>query len=109
MAEVTITDVRKALEDMVYANLALIYLIKHAETACLVGETSIGFTGNPYDDADEYVINFFEAYDVDGIDIRQSLEVRERTVNGFKLYSPRNTTVKWTSMRKLPKINYWTL
>jgi hypothetical protein len=107
--EVTITDVRKALEDMVYANLIVIYMIKHGEIECTAeAETSVGFSGDPYDNEDEYVINFYEALDVDLIDIRPALEVRGRTVNGFKIYTPRNTTVKWTAMRKLPKIEFWT-
>ena len=108
MSDVTITDVRKALEDMVYANFINTFLIKHDETVCTVGETSVAFEGDPYDDADEYVLNLIEALDTNNIDIRPALEIRERTVNGFKIYTPRNTTVKWTTSRKLPKINFWT-
>ena len=108
---VTVTDVRKALEDMVYANLIDIYMIKHGTDACIVGDNSIAFpviAGYEYDSADDYIIEFYEALDTNGIDIRPALVVKDKTVNGFTVYTPRATTIKWTAMRKTPKINFWT-
>lgn len=108
MSDITITDVRKALEDLVYANLIDIFLIKHGEKVCSVGDNSIGFSGDPYDNADDYVITFHEALDANDIDIRPSLIVKNRTASGFVIETSRATTVKWTTTRKTPKINFWT-
>lgn len=106
---VTITDVRKALEDMVYANLIDIFLIKGGETA-LTAETdvSVAFTGDPYDSATDYILRIDEAVDTDGFDLTMAIEIKETTANGFTFRSPRNTTVKWTAHRRTPKISFWT-
>jgi len=105
---VTEEDVRKALEDLVHANIVEIFNISYGETSCLAGvETPIEFI-KPYDAENDYIVGIIEAYDVNDIDIRPSIEARSFTANGFILYSPRNTTVKWTATRRVPKINFWT-
>lgn len=106
--EVTVTDVRKALEDMVYANLIEIYMIKHGVKECTVGDNDIAFPSYPYDSSEDYIIEFYEALDSNDIDIRPALIVKNKTVNGFTLEVPRPTTVKWVTQRKNPKIIFWT-
>lgn len=106
---VTVQDVRKALEDMVYANLESIYLIKGGSTALVANtDKSVAFSGDPYDNATDYVLRIDEAFDTDGFDISMAIEVKDTTANGFVFRSPRNTTVKWTTHRRIPKISYWT-
>lgn len=106
---VTITDVRKALEDMFYANLIDIFLIKGGETALTADtDTSVSFTGDAYDSATDYIIRIDEAFDADGVDISMAIEIKDATANGFTFRSPRNTTAKWTAHRRIPKISFWT-
>lgn len=105
---VTVEEVRKALEDMVYANLIEIFMVKHAESVLSVGDNSIAFAGDPYDSAADYVIEFHEALDSNGFDIRPSLIVKNKTASGFVIETTRATTAKWISKRKTPKITFWT-
>ena len=105
---VTVEEVRKALEDLVYANLIEIYMVKHAESVLTVGNNSIAFPGDPYDSADDYVVEFHEAPDSNGYDIRPALIVKNKTANGFVIETTRATTAKWISKRKTPKITFWT-
>ncbi|HPS25396.1 MAG TPA: hypothetical protein PLB28_07445 [Bacteroidales bacterium] len=106
---VTAEDVRKALEDMVYENLIDIFMVKGDATVLLAGaDTSVAFIGDPYDSATDYILNIDEAVDVDGIDIRNAIEIKDCTANGFVFNSPRNTTAKWTAFRRTPKISLWT-
>jgi hypothetical protein len=115
---ITGTDVRKALEDLVYANLVVMFMVKSGTAICVAGvDKSVsfptdGFNGN-YDNATDYILNIVEAVDVDGIDLTMAIEVKGTTENGFVLNSPRNTSVKWYSMRRTPKfdtdtLTYWT-
>lgn len=105
---VTEEDVRKALEDLVHANIVEIFNISYGETSCLAGvETPIEFI-KPYDSAEDYTINIIEAVDVDGIDIRNAIEVKNVTATGFTMNSPRNTTAKWQTTRRTPKITFHT-
>lgn len=106
---VTEEDVRKALEDMLYANLIEIYNIKYGEVMCTAGvDVSVSFVDPPYENGDDYIIGIIEALDVDYIDIKWSIQMKDFTATGFTLTSPRNTIVKWTSTRKVPKINFHT-
>lgn len=105
----TEADVRKALEDLVHANIVSIFNGKYSETTCLADtDVSVSFPEPVYDSATDYFINLIEATDVDGIDIRDAIEIKNITANGFTLKSPRNTTVKWQTTRRTPKINFHT-
>ena len=71
---VTEEDFRKALEDLIHANIVSIYNGKYGETSCLAGvDVSVSFSDPVYDSADDYAINLIEATDADGIDIRDSI------------------------------------
>jgi hypothetical protein len=105
---VTVEDFRKATEDLVYANIVEIFLIKHGELSATAGDNTISFTGDPYDTADEYAIGFFEALDVDEIDVRGELSIKDKTVNGFTVTTVRNCVIRWVTTRVSPKINFWT-
>jgi hypothetical protein len=106
--EELITAFRKETEDLVYANIEMLFLIKHGEKVLSPGENTVTFTGDPYDDNDDYVIGFYEALDADGIDVKGELNITEQTINGFKVEAVRPTNIKWITYRKSPKINYWT-
>ena len=106
---VTEEDVRKALEDMLYANLIEIFNAKYGEELLWAGvDLSVAFEAPPYDSAEDYTINIIEAVDVDGIDIRNAIEVKNVTATGFTMNSPRNTTAKWQTTRRTPKITFHT-
>lgn len=106
---VTEEDFRKALEDLVHANIVDIFNIKYGETLCPAGEdVSVAFQGEPYDWDNDFLITIVEAFDIDGIDIKAAVVFKTATLNGFVVNSPRNTIVKWTTTRKIPKINFWT-
>ena len=105
---ITVTDVRKALEDMVYANIIDIFLIKYGETILSVGDNSIVFEGDPYDSVDDFIVSAVEAIDANDINIVPSLVVKSTTTTGFVIYSPRIATFRWQACRKTPKINFWT-
>lgn len=106
---VTVTDVRKGLEDLVYATLIDVFMIKYGENMLLTGDNSIAFTGDPYDNEDDYLIEFHEAFDINGVDMRMALTVKDVTANGFVVETPRNIiSLKWRTTRRTPKINFWT-
>lgn len=106
---VTEQDFRKALEDLVYANIIEIFNVKYGEVACLAGvDVSITFTDPIYDSATDYKISLIEAVDANNIDIRQSIEIKNVADTGFTINSPRNTTVKWQTTRRTPKITFHT-
>lgn len=106
---VTVTDVRKALEDMITAGQEVTHRAKEGVTVCPANtDVSVAFSGDPYESADQYVINMIEALDTDGIDIRLSIEIKDKTGNGFVFNSPRATTVTWNTNRIVPKFEYHT-
>lgn len=106
---VTVEDVRKALEDMVYATLIDVFMIKYGEVPLIAGDNSIALSGDPYDTEDDYLIEFHEAFDYDGVDMRMALQVKDVTANGFVVESPRDVySLKYRTTRRTPKINFWT-
>lgn len=106
---VTEEDVRKALEDLVHANIVEIFNAKYGEQSCLAGEdTPVAFTAPVYDSETDYAVEIIQAVDSNGIDLRHAIEIKTLTANGFVLNSPRNTTAKWTSIRRTPKITFHT-
>lgn len=106
---VTEADLRMAIEDLVQAMLVEIYNIKHGEEECLAGvDKSVSFSVPVYDSNDDYIVAIIEAIDIDDIDIRHSVVVKNKTATGFTLNSPRNTTVIWSTTRMTPKIVFHT-
>lgn len=101
-----ITAFRKEAEDLVFAHILNIFLMKQGEVSAVAGDNSVAFEGVAYDSVDDYVVGIYEALDGDGIDVRGELTVKDATVNGFVINAVRPCVVKWTSARKIPKINF---
>ena len=97
---------RKETEDLVFAHIQDIFLMKQGELSAVAGDNTVTFTGDPYDSVDDYVAGIYEALDADGIDVRGELTVKDATVNGFVINAVRPCIVRWTSARKIPKINF---
>jgi len=106
--EELITIFRKETEDLIHANNNEIYLVKNIETSLSVGANSIAFSGDAYDDADDYKIDIYSAIDGDGIDVTAELTISGRTSSGFVITAITACDVKITTSRKTPKFNYWT-
>jgi len=109
----TTEELRKALEDLVYANVRDIFLMKYGEETISSNSNPVVFSGDAYDSSDEYEIRIYEALDGSGVDIKGEIEITGRTVNGFTIdwqpFSGATTaTVKWITARRTPKINFWT-
>lgn len=101
-----ITAFRKETEDLVFAHILNIFLMKNGELLAVAGDNTVTFTGDPYDSVDDFVVRIYEALDADGIDVRGELTVKDATVNGFVINAVRPCLVRWTSARKIPKINF---
>lgn len=105
----TTEQLRKALEDMVFANIKDIFLMKYGEYEALTaGAQTITFDGDPYDSDDDYAATIYEALDVDGINVKGEITFTEKTATGFKIDVYRPCVIKWLTARKSPKINFWT-
>lgn len=104
----TTAQLRQALEDMVYANIIAIFLIKYGEKSLTAGDNTVTFSGDAYDSSDDYSIRVIEALDGDGIDVKGELEIKNRTTNGFVVNAYRSCSFKWQTSRKEPKINFHT-
>jgi hypothetical protein len=61
-----------------------------------------------YTDPSEYEIRFHEALDADGIDIKASLVIIDKTAVSFTVNSLLIGTLKWETFLKVPNFNYWT-
>ena len=100
---------RKETEDLVYANITEIFLMKYGEYEALTaGAHTISFEGQAYDSDDDYAIGLYEAVDVDGINVKGEIEFTAKTANGFTIDVFRPCAIKWIAARKIPKINFWT-
>jgi len=106
--EELIAAFRKEVEDLVCAMLINIFLIKYGEKEASAGENTISFSGDAYDDADDYAIRIIEALDGDDIDVKGELDITEKTANGFKISAVRSCDIKWQTARVSPKISFWT-
>ena len=104
--EELITAFRKETEDLVFAHILNIFLMKNGEETLSAGDNTVTFKGDPYDSVDDYVVGIYEALDADGIDVRGELTVKDATVNGFVINAVRPCVARWTSARKIPKINF---
>lgn len=105
----TTEQLRKALEDMVFANIKEIFLMKYGEyDALTAGEHTISFSGDPYDSDDDYAVGLYEAVDADGIDVKGEISFTGKTASGFKIDVFRPCSIKWIAARKIPKLNFWT-
>jgi len=110
----TTEELRQALEDLVYANIKDIFLMKSGEETVASGNNAVTFSGDAYDSSDDYEVRIIEAIDSEGTDIKGEIEITGRTVNGFTInWQPFATgitagTVKWITARVTPKINMHT-
>jgi len=109
----TTEQLRKALEDMLFSNLVNIFLIKHNDKSIVPGDNTVSFTGDAYDSATDYEVRIIEAIDSAGVSIDGEINIKSRTANGFIIeWTPfagaTTGSVKWTTARYSPKINFWT-
>jgi hypothetical protein len=102
--EQLVTIFRKECEDMIYANQIATYLIQYGTVSASSGDTSINFDtayGNT-----EYEIHFFEATDVNDIDIRDAITITDKTSSGFTFNLPRAAEIRWQAHRRTPIFNH---
>jgi len=99
---------RKATEDLVQANVRDIFQAKYGEQALAVGDNTINLPGDAYASEDVYEIEFYQATDTSGIDIRDAITIESRTVNSFTINTPRAGTLRWVTSLKTPKFTFWT-
>jgi hypothetical protein len=106
--EELITAFRKETEDLVYANIIQIFLIKYDTLSASAGDNVISFIGDAYDSDSDYIIRIVEALDEDNIDVKGELNIKNKTANGFTINAARPCSIKWQTARNSPKINFWT-
>ena len=99
---------RKANEDLVQANVRDIFQAKYGEQALIVGDNTINLSGDAYSSEDVYEIEFYQATDTSGIDIRDAISIELKTVNSFTINTPRAGTLRWVTSLKTPKFDFWT-
>jgi hypothetical protein len=104
--EELIAEFRKETEDLVFAHILNIFLMKHGEETLIAGDNTITFEGDTYDSATDYTIRIVEALDGDGIDVRGELNIKDKTANGFTINAINPCTIKWQTARNSPKITF---
>jgi hypothetical protein len=104
--EELIAEFRKETEDLVFAHILNIFLMKHGEETLIAGDNTITFEGYPYDSDDDFVVGIYQAIDADEIDVRGELKITSATKSGFVVTAVRPCVIRWTSARKIPKINF---
>ncbi len=103
-----IEQFRKDTEDLVQANVRVIYQAKYGELSMEAGDNVIALSGDAYSADDVYEIEFYQATDTSGIDIRDAISIDSRTVNSFTINTPRAGTLRWVTFLKTPQFNFWT-
>lgn len=99
---------RKETEDLVNANVENIYQRKQGTKTLVVGTNEISLPGASYASADNYEVQFFEATDTDGVDIKEAISIETKATNGFVVNTPRAGTLRWISFLKVPNFTYHT-
>jgi len=107
----------KEAQDFARANIINAFMMKYGEVQAVVGNNVIAFSDNgvdatsgvPYDNT-EYIIDVIEAQDADGYDVRAELEILDenKTVNGFVINCLNPCTIKWSTTRRTPKVEFFT-
>lgn len=106
--EEAIAKFRKDTEDIVQANVRDIFQVKYGELSMSEGDNTINLPGDAYSYNDVYEIEFYQATDSDGIDIRDAISIESRTTNSFVINTPRAGTLRWITKLKTPKFTFWT-
>lgn len=106
-----ITTFRKAVEDLVQANVRTIFKAKYGTKTLTAGSNTITFdvgTDDNYTSGTEYTVRFIEAVDSNNIDIRDAIYITSQTASAFVVNSARAGTLKWESHLNVPNFNFWT-
>jgi hypothetical protein len=111
----TLTDLieafRQETEDLVHANVRKMFRAKYGEETIIAGDNSIVLpvgTDDTYETANEYDIAIAEAKDLDNIDIKDALVVKDITASGFVITSPRAGAIRWYTFLRTPDFFFWT-
>lgn len=104
-----ITVFRKETEDLITSINVEMFKIQYGEESMLEDETITVNLIDAYSAASDFEVVIFEALDTDGVNIKDALVVAEsKTASSFSIYSPRECTVRWQTLRRTPLINFWT-
>lgn len=103
-----ITSFRKETDDLITATVQTMFNILYGEVYVTANVDSSISLSTPYDSTSDYEVRIFSALDADGTDITEALTITKVSASGFKINSPRGGTVRWTTSRRVPKINFWT-
>lgn len=107
-----VTIVRKEMEDVIKKQFRTIYSMQFIEQELVAGDNSVAITYESNDEAYDdttYLIDIVSAV-VDGVDIKDELEILEdnKTVNGFVVNAIQPVTARFVTMRRTPKVDYFT-
>ena len=102
-----ITEFRKENEDLVTAMVRDIFNVLYGQANLEEGVISI-YLSTAYISTDDYEVVVFSAVDTDGTDIKEALTITKSSVSGFTVLSPRAGILRWETIRRLPKLNFWT-
>jgi hypothetical protein len=102
-----ITAFRKEVEDMINVLFKTIYEIQYDTLTAIAGDNVVSLS-TPYLSVDDYEIVFYEAMDVDDIDIRDSLVIEDKAVGGFTIVSERACSIRWATFLRVPNVSYFT-
>ncbi len=106
--EEAIAKFREDTEDIVQANVRAIFQAKYGELSMEAGDNTINLPGDAYTSEDVYEIEFYQATDTSGIDIRDAVSIESKTVSSFTINTPRAGTLRWVTSLKTPQFNFWT-
>jgi hypothetical protein len=102
-----ITAFRKEAEDMINVLFKTIYEIQYGTLSATVGDNTVSLA-TAYSSINSYEIVFYEAMDVDVIDIRDSLVIEHKAVGGFTIVCERACSIRWATFLRTPNISYFT-
>jgi hypothetical protein len=103
-----ITAFRKETEDMVMTMIRDMFNYQYGEIAVSEGVTSNISLSVAYDSANDYEVAIFSALDGAGTDIVDALTITKVGPNGFTIDTDRSGNVRWETVRRTPKISFFT-
>jgi hypothetical protein len=104
-----LTAFRKETEDLTVSLVKDMFQIQYGEISITAGETKTVSLSDPvYASASDYQVVVFEATDINGVNIIDAITITDQGTNYFEVHSPRAGTIRWQTIRKTPKINFWT-
>ena len=105
--DAAVTAFRKETEDLIMATVRDIFNIQYGEASLSEGDISISLP-TAYISTDDYEVVIFSAHDSDGTEMSDAITSVKTSSSGFTISSPRVGTVRWETMRRLPKFTFWT-